>query len=86
MAITLAAYAAELVLAAFDRPAPTITVLHEPDAPIERTVSGRAWKCASGDHRFHRDERVARRCSWRVMPMASIHWEQINSGYGEVTD
>lgn len=49
------------------------------DVPVERTASGRAWACASGEHRYHRSRDVAYYCAWQAMPRRTVVWRPIPS-------
>lgn len=34
-----------------------------------RLPSGKAWRCDTGEHRYHRDENLAAACAFAALPM-----------------
>jgi hypothetical protein len=44
------------------------------EVTVRMTRSGRAYECATSQHRYHRDVEAARWCAWRAMPMKKIDW------------
>lgn len=43
-----------------------------PDIPVTRLPSGRAWRCDTGCHRWHRSKEQAQRCAFVVLPMVQV--------------
>lgn len=48
---------------------------------VEAYPSGKAWRCATGKHRWHRSEDRAKACKFSSMPMKSISWRQFGQPY-----
>jgi hypothetical protein len=43
-----------------------------PNVPLTRTRSGRAWRCDTGEHRYHRDDQEASYCAFAALPMTHL--------------
>ncbi len=63
----------------------TLSLPTAPDVPITRTASGRAWVCAEGKHRWHRDEDAAKWCAWRAQSFSTVTFAHFSSLYTEAT-
>jgi hypothetical protein len=51
---------------------PMIHMLARPDVIADMMPSGKSWRCASGEYRWHRSETKARRCKFLTLPMVQM--------------
>jgi hypothetical protein len=61
-----------------------IHMLACPDVIADTMPSGKSWRCASGEHRWHRSETKARWCQFLTLPMVQMAAE-VSAAFDEAT-